>query len=75
MESVLLELTTRALTPLSPRRSIEGGFKWQPLHTSTGTVTILQLRVLRLGFFQDGDVGVGVFPDGGEAVTAASPYV
>jgi hypothetical protein len=23
---------------------------------------LLQLRVLRLGFFQDGDVGVGVFP-------------
>jgi hypothetical protein len=23
----------------------------------------LQLRVLRLGFFQDGDVGVGVFPE------------
>src|ERR1017187_266235 len=25
--------------------------------------TLLQLRVLRLGFFQDGDVGVGVFPE------------
>src|SRR5271168_2785068 len=24
----------------------------------------LQLRVLRFGFFQDGDVGVGVFPEG-----------
>jgi hypothetical protein len=24
----------------------------------------LQLGVLRLGFFQDGDVGVGVFPEG-----------
>jgi hypothetical protein len=24
---------------------------------------LLQLRVLRLGFFQDGDVGVGVFPE------------
>jgi hypothetical protein len=23
----------------------------------------LQLRVLRLGFLQDGDVGVGVFPE------------
>ena len=27
---------------------------------------LLQLRVLRLGFFQDGDVGVGVFPEGEE---------
>jgi len=25
---------------------------------------LLQLRELRLGFFQDGDVGVGVFPEG-----------
>jgi hypothetical protein len=27
------------------------------------TVKLLQLRVLRLGFFQDGDFGVGVFPE------------
>jgi hypothetical protein len=27
---------------------------------------LLQLRVLRLGLFQDGDVGVGVFPEGEE---------
>ncbi len=27
---------------------------------------LLQLRVLRLGFLQDGDVGVGVFPEGEE---------
>jgi hypothetical protein len=30
---------------------------------STATNSLLQLRVLRLGFFQDGDVGVGVFPE------------
>jgi hypothetical protein len=28
------------------------------------TILLLQLRVLRLGFFQDGDVGVGVFQCG-----------
>jgi hypothetical protein len=28
-----------------------------------GSFCSLQLRVLRLGFFQDGDVGVGVFPE------------
>jgi hypothetical protein len=28
---------------------------------------LLQLRVLRLGFPQDGDVGVGVFPESDEA--------
>ena len=27
-------------------------------------VELLQLLVLRLGFLQDGDVGVGVFPEG-----------
>ena len=27
----------------------------------------LQLRALRLGFLQDGNVGVGVFPEGEEA--------
>ena len=29
---------------------------------------LLQLRVVRLGFFQDGDVRVGVFPEGQEVV-------
>jgi len=28
----------------------------------------LQLRVLGFGLFQDGDVGVGVFPEGEEVV-------
>jgi hypothetical protein len=28
----------------------------------------LQLFILRLGFFQDGDVGVGVFPEGEEVL-------
>ena len=27
---------------------------------------LLQLRVLRLSFFEDGDVGIGVFPEGEE---------
>ena len=27
---------------------------------------LLQLRILRLGFFPDGDIGVGVFPEGDE---------
>jgi hypothetical protein len=30
---------------------------------------LLKLLVLRLGFLQDGDVGVGVFPEGENAVT------
>src|ERR1035441_595165 len=29
---------------------------------------LLQFRVLRLGFFQDGDVGVGVFPEDEEVL-------
>jgi|ERR1017187_9926445 hypothetical protein len=31
-------------------------------------LSLLQLRVLRLGFLQDGDVGVGVFPEGEEII-------
>jgi len=31
----------------------------------------LQLGVLRLGFFQDGDVGVGVFPEREEVLVGA----
>src|SRR5438876_1281564 len=31
----------------------------------------LQLRVLRLGFLQNGDVGVGVFPEGEEVLVRA----
>ena len=35
---------------------------------------LLQLRVLCFRFLQDGDVGVGVFPEGEEIfITAASP--
>jgi hypothetical protein len=39
------------------RRKREGGFLLPPL---------LQLRVLRFGLLQDGDVKVGVFPEGDE---------
>jgi hypothetical protein len=34
--------------------------------------TSLQLGVLRLGFLQDGDVGVGVFPEGEEILVCNS---
>ena len=33
------------------------------LEARTGAQGLLQLRVLRLGFLQDGNVGVGVFPE------------
>jgi hypothetical protein len=40
---------------------------WERLRRATppqlGSSGSLQLRVLRLGCLQDGDVGVGVFPD------------
>ena len=35
---------------------------------------LLQLRVLRLGFFQDGDVGVGVFPESEEIVVGCAGF-
>ena len=31
--------------------------------TSRSPTPLLQFRVLRLGFFQDGNVGIGVFPE------------
>jgi hypothetical protein len=31
-----------------------------------GAIAVLQSRVLRFGLLQDGDVGVGVFPEGEE---------
>ena len=35
---------------------------------------LLQLRVLCLGLFQDGDVGVGVFPEGKELLVAGPGF-
>ena len=35
-----------------------------------GRRALLQLRVLRLGFFQDGDIGVGVFPEREEVLVS-----
>jgi hypothetical protein len=41
---------------------------------AVASTVLLQLRVLRLGFFQNGDVGVGVFPEGEEVfVSGAYP--
>jgi hypothetical protein len=42
---------------------------WPRLHRRSVS---LQLRVLRLGLLQDGDVGIGVFPDGEEVLNAMS---
>src|ERR1700686_978898 len=35
---------------------------------------LLQLRVLRFGFLQDGDVGIGVFPEGDEILIALAGF-
>ena len=35
---------------------------------------LLQLRVLRLGLLQDGDVGVGVFPEGEEILVGGTRF-
>ena len=39
-----------------------------------GAPHLLQLCVLRLGFLQDGDVGVGVFPDGEEVLIGGAGF-
>src|SRR5690348_6759589 len=40
--------------------------------TELDTTLLLQLRVLRLGLLQDGDVGVGVSPEGEEIVVGVA---
>src|SRR5260370_36673767 len=40
----------------------------------TGELGLLQLRVLRLGFLQDGDVLVGVFPRGEEVLIGCASF-
>jgi hypothetical protein len=35
---------------------------------------LLQLRVLRFGLLQDGDVGVGVFPEGEEILIGGAGF-
>ena len=35
---------------------------------------LLQLRVLRLGLLQDGDVGIGVFPEGKEILIGGAAF-
>jgi hypothetical protein len=49
------------------------------LHTMSpirilGGRRLLQLRVLRLGFLQDRDVGVGVFPEGEEILVSGARF-
>ena len=36
------------------------------------SVGLLQLRILRLGFLEDGDVGVGVFPEAEEVLVGSA---
>src|SRR5271168_1170827 len=52
---------TRA-PPASPAQLVEV----TPKNSTQDKRALLQSCVLRLGFFQDGDVGVGVFPEGEE---------
>jgi hypothetical protein len=35
---------------------------------------LLQLRVLRLSLGQDGDIGVGVFPEGEEIIVSSASF-
>jgi len=39
-----------------------------------GVDDLLQLRVLRLGFLEDWDVGVGVFPEGDEILVLSAGF-
>jgi hypothetical protein len=58
-----LEELIKAFPLLVRRRALRASNK---TFTPAACVRSLQRRVLRLGFLQDGDVGVGVFPEGEE---------
>ena len=71
--------------PIGARRavSLPSGREWEgpitpticlplPLSSFCGlSVGLLQVRVLRLGLLQDGDVGVGVLPEGKEVLVGS----
>jgi hypothetical protein len=46
----------------------------QILEARVGAQGLFQLRVLRLGFLQDGDVGVSVFPEGEEILIGGAGF-
>src|SRR2546426_8097134 len=54
------DTATREGRALTPTRS--------KIVSETDPPELLQLRVLRLGFLQHGDVGIGVFPEGEEVL-------
>jgi hypothetical protein len=47
---------------LSARRSVLKKYLTVPTLSEMPTLSAMQLRVFGFGLFQDGDVGVGVFP-------------
>jgi hypothetical protein len=51
---------------LLPLRLPSGGAILLPAALGSKVNALLQLRVLRFGLLQDGDVGIGVFPEGEE---------
>jgi len=67
MVAVSCELLFTAVARVAPSRTItEAETNWPPVAVSTklgGNSGSLQLRVLRLGFLQDGDIRVGAFPE------------
>src|ERR1700751_148998 len=52
--------------PSSPQPSPHKWWEFAPKNSTQNKEGLLQLRVLHLGLLQDGDVGVGVFPEGEE---------
>jgi len=64
-------------SPVKVKRAAKratGGALGAPNKTSTRQLISAQCSfgVLRLGFLQDGDVGIGVFPEGGEVFVGAN---
>jgi len=56
--------------PLPPASHIQFFF----IFTASTSERLLQLGVLRLGLLQDGDVGVGVFPEGKKVLISGANF-
>ena len=57
--------------PYAPKQ-VQEQYGFDEQENKTNTSESLQLRVLRLGLLKDGDVGVGVFPEGEEVLVGNS---
>jgi hypothetical protein len=59
---------------MSSQRKVRGAAFFGNKESRDESYLLLQFRVLRLGLLQDGDVGVGVFPQREEIVVRSAGF-